>query len=168
MILAIDPGPEYSAYALVDPVDRKPVEVGKIPSKTLLGMIETGWPAPVSSAVVEMVASYGMAVGAEVFDTCVWIGRFVQSIRAAHRLDATLVTRLPVKLHHCHSAAAKDANVVQALIDRFAPGQQNHGKGTKKQPGWFFGFAADMWQAYALGVYWADTARPADAVASTI
>lgn len=33
----------------------------------------------------------------------------------------------------------------------------NRGKGTKTAPGWFHGFAADVWQAYALGVYAIDT-----------
>lgn len=32
----------------------------------------------------------------------------------------------------------------------------NHGKGTKANPGWFYGFRADVWQAHALAVYAAD------------
>jgi len=42
-------------------------------------------------------------------------------------------------------------------VDRFAPGESNHGKGTKAEPGWFYGFAKDVWQATALAVYAADT-----------
>ena len=105
-----------------------------------------------------MVASYGMAVGKDVFETCVWIGRFAEACgRDSDGEASQLVYRQPVKLHHCHSAKAKDSNIRQALVDRFAPGQPNYGKGTKAQPGWFHGFNADIWQAYALAVYAADT-----------
>ena len=41
----------------------------------------------------------------------------------------------------------------QALKDRFGD------KGTKKKPGHFYGFSKDIWQAYALGVYWIDTQK---------
>lgn len=74
----------------------------------------------------------------------------------ADACEGTAAKRLPVKLHHCHDSKAKDANIVQALIDRFASGQPNRGKGTVKSPGWFFGFKDDIWQAYALAVYAAD------------
>jgi hypothetical protein len=86
----------------------------------------------------------------------VWIGRF-DSWPTSRPTDPELVYRRDVKLHHCHSAKAKDANITQALIDRFAPGVPNRGKGTKAEPGWFYGFKADIWAAYALAVYVADT-----------
>ena len=112
---------------------------------------------------LEMIASYGMAVGKEVFETCVWIGRLLQ-VHEENRVfhPAHLVYRRDVKLHHCHSAKAKDANITQALIDRFASGQPNRGKGTKARPGWFYGFAADIWQAYALAVLASDNLEAGD------
>ena len=152
-VLAIDPGNRDSAYCIVDLDSRRPVEFGKLNNQAMLEHLIT--PAPYDRAVIEMVASYGMAVGADVFETCVWIGRF--SGRLADRgVEPDLVKRLPVKVHHCHSAKATDSNIRQALVDRFALGQPNHGKGTKAEPGWFHGFAADVWAAYALGVYQAD------------
>lgn len=80
MILAIDPGCTESAYALLDE-KLKPVEFGKFCNENvktevrrLLKMhyAEENKPARVA---IEMVACYGMAVGKEVFDTCVWIGK---------------------------------------------------------------------------------------------
>lgn len=156
-LLAIDPGPIESAYVVIDAETRRPLEFDKLPNLDLLQRLHGGDIAlNPPRAFVEMVASYGMAVGKEVFDTCVWIGRFTQFLDT--RLDhaPTLVYRRDIKLHHCGSARAKDANITQALVDRFTPGQPNHGKGTKAEPGWFFGFFKDIWQAYALAVYAAD------------
>jgi hypothetical protein len=104
-----------------------------------------------------------MSVGDTVFETCVWIGRFAQVVDSfgAFGMPCDLVYRANVKLHLCHTTAAKDANITQALIDRFASGQPNRGKGTKADPGWFYGFHHDVWQAYALAVLTADTAKDA-------
>jgi len=159
-LLAIDPGNTASGWVLIDVATRRPIEFGKSSNDDLRRRIDTyaGMPGALTAdrVVIEMVASYGMPVGAEVFETCVWIGRFFEGYASGHGVTPTLVKRQPVKLHHCHSAKAKDSNVRQALVDRFAPGQANHGKGTKAAPGWFFGFHADVWQAYALAVYAAD------------
>lgn len=96
--------------------------------------------------VIEMIASYGMPVGKEVFETCVWIGRFIE----AYDKDYEFVYRKDEKMNICHSMKAKDSNIRQALIDRFGA------VGTKKNPGWFYGFKADIWQAYAVGVTYLD------------
>ena len=150
-ILGIDPGNVESAYTLIDARTYKPRTFGKVPNDDMRCILAD---TRADLTVIEMVRSYGMPVGADVFDTCVWIGRFLEvagtGVNLAYRGD--------VKVHHCHSAKAKDPNVIQALVDRFAPGQPNKGKGTKNAPGWFHGFAADVWQAYALAVYAADVA----------
>lgn len=153
MILAIDPGNIESGWTLIDEDDQcRPVEFGKVKNDDLRRMLTQSLFA--DHVAIEMVASYGMPVGKDVFETCVWIGRFIESAAG----ETHLVYRKDVKLHHCHNSRAKDGNITQALVDRFAPGAPNHGKGTKSAPGWFFGFKADIWQAYALAVYFADTA----------
>lgn len=166
-VLAIDPGNIDSAYAVIDTTTCKPIQIGKIPNLNLRNRLwtsSTEHKITADHAAIEMVASYGMAVGETVFDTCVWIGRFHTAIECATGTEPDRVKRLPVKLHHCHDSKAKDGNIIQALVDRFAPGEPNRGKGTKAAPGWFYGFAADIWQAYALAVYVADqvAVSPAD------
>lgn len=158
-LLAIDPGNTESGWVVIDTDTFEPLEFGKTDNEVLrAGIFSSSVTVPdFDVAFVEMVASYGMAVGKDVFQTCVWIGMFSTTIERRCGKLPTLVYRQPVKLHHCHSAKAKDSNIRQALVDRFAPGQPNYGKGTKAQPGWFYGFNADIWQAYALAVYAADT-----------
>lgn len=157
-ILAIDPGNHESAYTLIDH-DQRPLQIGKVPNDELatelLPMLS--WSADLIA--IEQIGHYGtgMPAGRDVFDTCRWIGRFEQIILNETDIIPELVLRAKVKTHLCGVAKAKDGNVSQALVDRFTPGQPNRGKGTKTVPGWFHGFARDIWQAYALAVYVADT-----------
>lgn len=146
MILAIDPGSIESAYVLMDE-DYKPIDFAKIENWELLSRLQCGYFANKPHLVIEMISSYGMPVGKEVFETCVWIGRYDMSFTLS---PSTLIYRKDVKMNLCGQAKAKDGNIIQALKDRFGD------KGTKANPGWFYGFKADCWQAYALGVTYLD------------
>lgn len=156
MILAIDPGNEESGYVLIDK-DLKPLEFGKfvndnIKQELRRNIEKYGHDLKIA---IEMVASYGMAVGREVFDTCVWIGRFVE-MTESYNTNVKFIYRKDEKMNLCHSMKANDSTITQALVDRFAYGIRNHGKGTKKDPGWFYGFKKDVWQAYAVAVTFYD------------
>ena len=157
-VLAIDPGNIHSGYALIDADTCKPIEVGKIDNELLrdalldwcigdldaMTDVDERPPGSVDHIAIEMVASYGMAVGKEVFETCVWIGRFQQ---AWHIPDsAKLIYRRDVKLHLCGNAKAKDPNIRQALLDLIGPA------GTKKQPGPTYGVKSHAWAALAVAV----------------
>ena len=157
MILAIDPGNVESAYVLMGE-NLKPVEFGKIPNEEMLSTVNTyNVLQTVDDFAIEMVASYGMPVGESIFETVFWIGRFWEETGNITR--KARIYRKDVKMNLCGSMKAKDSNIIQALVDRFAYGQPNYGKGTKKNPGWFYGFAADIWQAYAVGVTYYDTQK---------
>jgi hypothetical protein len=144
-VLAIDPGSENSAYVLLDAAGRV-LDHGLFANEIVLGVVRD---SGADVLAVEMIASYGMAVGASVFDTCVWIGRFIQ-VRPDY-LPA-LVYRRDVKLHLCGNARAKDANIRQALLDLYGDGTRQVACGTKAKPGPLYGIKKDEWAALAVGV----------------
>lgn len=154
IVLAIDPGNEYSAYCLIDSKTYRPLRFDK--ANNLVVLHDISYELEFDRVVIEKIASYGMPVGESVFDTCIWTGRFMQAVEDYKRKQSVAVRRYEVKNNICHDSRAKDSNIIQALVDRFTPGQMNRGKGTKKEPGWFYGFRADVWQAYALGVTYID------------
>ena len=97
---------------------------------------------------IEKIESYGMAVGADVFETCVWTGRMIQAWIEAGGNDNRIV-RIPrkdIKIHLCGTTKANDANVRQALIDRIGP------PGTKAKPGPTYGIKSHEWAALAVAV----------------
>lgn len=160
-ILAIDPGDTHSAW--VEYRNGQPVAFAKEPNEAVLGVVAAS-PAPLLA--VEMIASYGMPVGRETFDTCVWAGRFIQlwlderdliegelAIRLnGERNDCVRrVYRREVKLHLCGSMRAKDPNVRQALIDRYGPGR-TLAIGRKASPGPLYGVSGDVWAALGVAV----------------
>ena len=158
IILAIDPGNIESGYAIIQMPDFQLLDFGKVDNEELLEMLTNyefeGWSKiekyfKFNKTAVEMVASYGMAVGKSVFDTCVWVGRFVQALDG-EKVD--FVYRKDEKMCLCGSMKAKDSNIRQALIDRYAKFDFKSGKGTKKNPDTFYGVSKDVWQAIAVGV----------------
>lgn len=154
-ILAIDPGCIESAFVIADRKDLKPIEFGKIDNRLLLGNIQDRV-FEYDELAIEMVESFGMGVGAEVFETVFWIGRFWEASLENKAAPLTKIYRHDEKLNLCGSVRAKDSNIRIALIDRFAQHDFKNGKGTKKNPDWFHGFAADVWSAYAVLVTYCD------------
>lgn len=149
-LLAIDPGNMESGAVIIDTETLRPIGSAKMENEQLEAFMICRTDQ-YDEAIIEMVASYGMPVGETVFETCVAIGRFEQ-ILDANDIDHARMYRREVKRQLCGTVTAKDANVTAALVDKFAPGEPNRGKGTKASPGWFYGFRADIWQAYALAV----------------
>ena len=156
VILGIDPGPTESAFVLYGPATRNVCEFGKLANADLLARLME-WNDRNWLIVLEMIASYGMPVGREVFETCMWIGRYIQAWNPGHEL----IYRSTVKLHLCGSMRAKDANVRQALIDAF--GGKDKAIGTKRAPGALHGVSGDVWSALAVAVTYADIQEQARA-----
>jgi hypothetical protein len=150
IVLAIDPGCEQSAWVLYD--GERVLKHGitdncEMLSDVLMDALVNG-----NRVVLEQIASYGMPVGREVFDTVFWTGRFAERVGLFD-----LLLRRDVKMHLCNSARAKDANIRQALMDRF--GGEKAAKGKKAAPGPLYGLRKDEWQALALAVTWWDVNR---------
>lgn len=155
-MIAIDPGTQESAYVLINPVNLYPLEFGKIPNEEMAAMLKRlPLQRHISIVAIEDIESHGMPIGRETLDTVKWIGKFEQ-ILTDNAVPYKEIYRSQEKKMICHSPNAGDSNIRHALIDRFAPGQRNYGKGTKAAPGWFYGFADDIWQAYAVGVTYHD------------
>jgi hypothetical protein len=140
-ILALDPGPKETGWVYWSA--GRVAYSGVQRNEDVLAMV-AGWKDAEAILATEVFQAMGMAVGAEVFDTCIWIGRFVQ---AWHSPAAVMrIKRTEVKLHLCGTARAKDPNVRQALLDKI--GQQ----GTRKAPGPTFGVKSHAWSALAVAV----------------
>lgn len=147
IILAIDPGTTKSAFVVYDSINKEILERDISDNADILNAIKNSYDC--DEVVIEMIASMGMAVGKSVFETCVWIGRFVQK---AYDLDKSFsfVYRREEKMFLCGSMKAKDTNIRQAIIDIL-------GKEKTK------GIHNDMWAALAVALTYADRVSAIDA-----
>jgi hypothetical protein len=143
-ILAVDPGTTESAFCWLNN-DGPCAERGIVPNEELLVRLRE-YDTPGAVLAVEQVGSYGMPVGAEVFTTVLWAGRFIEAWGG----DFLLVPRRDVKLHLCGQARAKDGNIRQAILDRF--GGKVRAVGCKAQPGPLYGIKSHLWSALAIAL----------------
>lgn len=145
-IFAVDPGTTESGWA---GIDGSFIQTGVLFNHELLDWLVTGH---IGEAVlaIEMVDSYGMRVGREIFETVRWTGRFQQAwrdpeaVKLIYRRDVVAHLLPPPKKQY--KFATTDANIRQALIDRLGP------IGTKKEPGPLYGVKSHAWAALAVAV----------------
>lgn len=158
-VLAVDPGDVESAFVFLERWTYEPVFFAKMKNgeavQAIKQFIAEHRPNMHDEVAIEMIASYGMAVGKSVFETCVFVGRLSQILEDIG-FQTKYVYRKDVKMNVCGQMKAKDSNIRVALIDRFAKFDFKNGKGTKKNPDWFYGFAKDIWAAYGVGVTYLD------------
>ncbi len=149
MILGIDPGSHQTAFVIWSA--NRLINRAILPNDDFIRWIRIQSGIG-SIPVIEMVQSFGMPVGKEIFETVLLVGRVVE-IYDSLSIRANLVYRKDIKLHFCGSNRAKDSNIRQALIDRFGL------PGTKKNPGILYGVRKDIWSALACAIYWEDISK---------
>lgn len=155
ILLALDPGPTETGWVLYG--DERVLASGVKDNHDLLAYMHrpyalSGDAVHVDHLAVEMIASYGLAVGREVFETVLWIGRFMQAWRDPEAVR--LIYRRDVKLHLCGTSKAKDPNVRQALLDMFqrSGGGATPQIGIKSKPGPLYGVSSHAWAALGVAV----------------
>ena len=146
IVLGIDPGHEHSAWVAYETDSRSIIKLGINDNATVRMMLKAdrklGW-----VMAIEMVGCYGMAVGREVFETCVAIGRFEQCWEGG---EHDRILRQTIKAHLCNSTKANDSNIRRALMDRWG------GDLSVKKGGPLAGIKTHLWAALACAVAWAE------------
>lgn len=172
-IIAIDPGPEQSAWVLYDSVKKEIINSAIEPNPVIVApgndLLSVGHQLVVEvmvSAFINPTKKKGY-VGKTTMATQKWAGIFLGfsagrkfPVRHYDFANAEL-HRKQVVSHLCGNARAGDSDIRAVLMDSFpATGKDSKGKpsvmGTKKRPGPLYGIKKDLWSALALAVTYAD------------
>lgn len=147
-LISVDPGTTQSSYVLTDGGGGCVIQHGTLPNAAVEQLLKN---TDVEHFAVEMISSYGAPVGEEVFETCLWIGRFIGAFNGPH----TKIKRHEIKMHLCHTMKGiNDSAIRQRLIDLY--GGKEKAIGNKKSPGPLYGFHGDQWAALAVANVWWD------------
>lgn len=151
MILALDPGNKDTAFVLFDERERSIRDKGKVPNVEVASMLRTLSANPNYAVLaIENIQSFGMPVGREIFDTCVWIGRFVEMSKAPLVWP---VYRTQVKAAFCPHTP-NDSGIRAAMCERYGGDPKKN-----KQAGMLTGVKADIWSALAIATFVSDQRR---------
>jgi hypothetical protein len=145
-ILSIDPGTTHSG--VVHFAGGIPLTAGVYPNGDVLTHLSE-WRGAVA---IERFEARGMPVGDESVETVLWTGRFMQ---AAGMDRVRLIKRSAVKSHICGSQRASDANIRQALIDKW--GGKAEAIGTVKRQGPLYHVKSHAWAALAVAIVASET-----------
>ncbi len=153
LLFAVDPGTLQSALVVLEqtPTGTTVREHHTALNAVILAKLHC---APLGAQlVIEAVQPMGMPIGYETMETIWWSGRFHETWPNEDRYR---IPRGHIKMHLCGSMRATDANVRQALFDRFGPGKEL-AVGTIKKRGPLYGLRGHDMAALAVGVTWLET-----------
>jgi hypothetical protein len=148
-IFGVDPGLEKSAF--VEVKHYEPINCGIVDNesfvKNLCGAAIIGGLRAIMVIEIPICRKWS---GAEVSNTAIWAGRFIQ----AWPYPVIQISRSKVRgLLGCHRGG--DSMIRKTLIDRFDPDSFKKSKAdvyVDNGSSWFKGFKTDIWQAYAAAV----------------
>lgn len=151
VLFSIDPGTVESGCVLFNSENMEVVEAGVIGNEELLQL--SAWDNA-DIICIEMVASYGQAVGKTTFETVLWIGRFVQMAVDRDKEYKLLYKKKDINPTLCFSSNVKDTHIRQAILDMFPAtgGGSVPQKGTKAQPGPLYGVSSHAISALAVAL----------------
>jgi len=156
IIMAIDPGPTESGWCILEPDG----QAGRIrecgsgtPNQELERVVVSRKLDGIDTLAIEQVMSYGRPVGASVFETVYWSGRFARSWSGSPG-DVLRIPFVDVKIAMCHDSRAKESHVRQAVRDRFprTGGGKRPEIGTKQSPGPLYQVTGHAWSALAVAL----------------
>lgn len=156
VIIAIDPGPTSSGVVTYRPSTDEVLGAANLDNEAVLARLDAGQSGDV--LVIEEIKSYGMIVGAPVFDTVRWSGRFQERWGRA----VVWMPRKTAVANLCGTVRAGNSNVRAAIEERFPAtgGGARPACGTKKEPGPLYTLkeatGAHVWQAFALALTYID------------
>lgn len=153
LVMGIDPGPTYSAYALVRQ-DYTIVRAAKVPNVELSLFVEDRYSDSLdvlAHVVIEGLACYGRPVGRETFETAYTVGEYRALCRIAD-IPCTIYARPEYANALAGCGKVTDAMLYQALRLRF-------GGAKKSEPLYALKGESDLRSAYGLAVYWLDRQR---------
>ena len=166
-IIAIDPGTVLSAYCVMTE-DYEPTAAAKVDNNALRSLILRGGMDEMAIECMEPrflggKGTAGQMIGSETYEACIWIGRYMELAMnmnmPVHRVyrSEERSRLIPSKRNGLQplpegTGQTADAQIRAALIQRFAKHDLKNGKGTAKRKDTFYGFKADMWSAFAIGV----------------
>jgi hypothetical protein len=142
IILGIDPGPRESAYVRLD--GGTILAHDYLPNDELRAILRWN-PRCYDVMVIEWIEGYGLTVGRETFETCLWVGRFIEVSGHDVRLG-----RKAIKSHLCNTTQAKDKDVREAVMDKFG------GRDSIKKGGPLHGITSHLWAALACAITYRD------------
>jgi hypothetical protein len=171
IVCGIDPGTFKSGVICFDTDIERVTYSSELRNEVVLSVLRQEGDFPAIDAYewshlfIENIESMGLAVGQSTFQTCFWIGRFIEAYEHGTGCSVHMVSRGDEKITICGAStyvnpetgkrkAVGDAEIRRALIERFPAtgGGKTPQIGTKKQPGPLYGVTGHSWQALSVAI----------------